>query len=261
MRRSLPVAVVAAIVTIAGAAPGRGISARLAQGNAAAAVESPDTLETAKSYFDHARRLGFAAAGQTTPYLLRAEFTTRASSGVVTTGTYTDTWANEKQWRREAVLGDSRFIRSRNGKKWYRTDDGPDATLLQFVLIALEPLPETSGKHMAKWKVQRDGTDLTRVWRGKENADGTPDTQDFEAYWFDKNGQLVRSYLNGLDIKRDSFEDFNGVHVARQLQVILSGKVGMKISVTQLQPLGAVDTKIFTMKGNDWLRDYTVEVR
>jgi hypothetical protein len=264
MRRTLPATLVVAMMAITGVAPGRGVSARMGQASAASTPAGAASPGDATAYFDHARTLGFPASGQTTPYLLRAEFTTRASSGAVTTGTYTDTWGNDKQWRREAVIGESRFVRSRNGRKWYRLDDGPDAALLQFVLTALEPLPETSSGHMGDWKMQRDpATDeaSTRVWRGKEKPDGTPDPQDFEAYWFNGSGQLIRSYLNGLEVRREDFQDFNGVHVARQLQVILAGKVGMKIDVTVLQPLGSVDSKIFTMKGNDWRREHTTEVR
>jgi hypothetical protein len=264
MRRSIPAAVIAAMMATTGVASVSVLSLRLGSGSGDPATATTASVDSAKTCFDRARKLGFPAAGQATPYLLHAEFTTRASSGVVTTGTYTDTWVSEKQWRREAVIGESRFVRSRNGKKWYRLDDGPDAPLLQFVLTALEPLPEMDGKSQGNWKVDRDpaaGAAVTRVWRGKQNGDGTPDPKDFEAYWFDESGQLVRSYLNGLEIKRENFEDFNGVHVARQLQVNLTGKTGMKIKIKDVQPLGAVDAKIFTVKGNDWRRGYTTEVR
>jgi hypothetical protein len=264
MRLSFPAALIAAIMILTGVAPGRGLAVGSGQLSTVSTTSTADSLDSPKAYFDRARKLGFPAAGQATPYLLRAEFTTRASSGTVMTGTYTDTWVGEKQWRREAVLGESRFVRSRHGKKWYRTDDGPDATLLQFVLTAMEPIPDTNDGHLDKWKLQRDvvdGTAVTKIWHGKQNADGTPDPKDFEGYWFDAKGQLIESYLNGLDIKRDKFADFNGVEVARQLQVMLAGKVGMKIEVTDLQAARTVDSKIFTMKGNDWRREYTSEVR
>jgi hypothetical protein len=261
MRVSFRLVVIAVTLTLTGVASGRGAAANRSQ---ATLLANADNLDSPKSYFDRARKSGFPVAGQTTPYILRAEFTTRASSGAVATGTYTDTWVNDKHWRREAVLADSRFVRSRNGKKWYRLDDGPDAALLQFVLTALEPIPDTDSGHQGNWTVDRDQTDgaaTVRVWRGKEKADGTPDASDFEAYWFDPAGQLIKSYLNGLAIKREKFDDFNGVHVARHLEVVLAGKVGMKIDVTELQRAGAVDSKIFTMKGNDWSREYTSEVR
>jgi hypothetical protein len=257
-------AILAALIPLTGVSTGFGSAARLHQAASSAVTTGAEGLDNATDYFDHARKRGFPAAGQKTPYVLRAEFTTRTTSGAVMKGTYTDTWVNEQKWRREATIGESRFVRSRNGKKWYRVDDGPDAALLQFVLTAMEPIPATdTGRHEEGWKMQRamaDGKATIQVWRGKENSDGTPDPKEFEGYWFNAGGELVRSYLNGLDIKREQFEDFNGVHVARQLQVILTGKVGMRIDVSALQPAGAVDSKMFTLKGNGW-RHYTSEVR
>lgn len=230
----------------------------------AAVPGAPLSTDGAKIRFDRARKLAFPAAGQTTPYVLKAEFTTRGSSGVVETGTYTDTWLSDTKWRREAALGKSRFVRSRNVKKLYRLDEGPDAALLQFVLTAMEPIPAVDSFADSDWKIKPDtidGVATTRVARGLEKPDGTPDNQEFEGYWFDGTGQLVKTYLNALQTRRSGFEDFNGVHVARKVEVLLGGKVGMKIVVTELEPAGTVDQHIFTIKGHDWARQYTSEVR
>jgi hypothetical protein len=219
----------------------------------AAAAESPDS---AKQYFDRARKLGFPAAGSTAPYVLQAEFTTRGSLGVVETGTYTDTWVSDTKWRREAVLGTSRFVRSRNGRKRYRLDEGPDAALLQFVLTAMEPIPNTDSLRDSDWKIRRDTVDdaaTVRVSRGRDNPDGTPDPKQFEGYWFDGNGQLVKTFLNALQTRRTNFASFNGVQVARRVEVLLGGQVGMRIDVTSLGPAGEVDPHIFAIKRHEWL--------
>lgn len=243
---------------------GAGIEGAVARVIPASAPGPTVGADSAKVCFDRARKLGFPAAGQSAPYVLRAEFTTRGSSGVVETGTYTDTWLSDKKWRREAVLGKSRFVRSRNGKKLYRLDEGPDAALLQFVLTALEPIPSTDRFSDSDWKIKPetiDGVATIRVARGRENPDGTPNPKSFEGYWFDGKGQLVKTYLSALQTRRSDFEDFNGVQVARKIEVLLDDKVGMKIDVTELAPAGSVDQHIFTIKGNGWARQYTSEVR
>lgn len=227
-------------------------------------VPNAPVCASAKICFDRARKLGFPAAGQNSPYILHAEFTTRGSSGAVETGTYSDTWLSDTRWRREAIFGKSRFIRSRNGKKFYRIDEGPDAALLQFVLTAMEPIPAAGAVTDSDWRVRTDridGAAATRVARGLEGPDGTPDKQEFEGYWFDETGQLLKSYLNGLQTRRSGFEDFGGVKVARNIEVLLGGKVGMKLNVTQVGPAGTVDQSIFTIKGHTWTRLYTSEVR
>jgi hypothetical protein len=232
--------------------------------NGPAANEGAQTPASVKMYFDRARKLGFPAAGQNEPYILKAEFTARGSSGAVETGSYTDTWVSDTKWRREAAMGKSIFVRSRNGKKRYRLDGGPDAALLQFVLTAMEPIPASDSVRESQWTIKpdvADGVATAGVTRGKLNANGSPDSGDFEGYWFDDSGQLVKTYLNALQTRRSDFEDFNGVHVARRIEVILGGKVGMRIDVTALEPAGNVDSHIFTIKRHDWIREATSEAR
>jgi len=51
-----------------------------------------------------------------------------------------DTWKSDDEWRREATIGKSRFIRARHGEK--RTCyQKSDAGVLRVVLKAMEPIP------------------------------------------------------------------------------------------------------------------------
>jgi hypothetical protein len=258
MSTRLAVAMLAAAMVwpVAGEAAGQ------EQGATATAAAS---FESARTYFDRARTMGFPAAGQRAAYVLKAEFTTRGSSGAVETGTYTDTWVSSTKWRREATLGQSRFVRSQDGKKRFRAAEGPDAPLLQFVLTAMEPLPATDALFLEKdWRVKRDTVDgvaLTRVASVREGAEAMPDAKEFYGFWFDEAGQLVKSRGNGLETRRVDFSDFNGVKVARRVEVTMGGKVGMRIDVKELRPAGKVDGHVFSMKGYGWAREYTFEVR
>jgi hypothetical protein len=264
MRLRFAAAVVAVMTAWPTGVRAEGPGARVKQADRPGAVAGAESFDSAKTYFDRARKLGFPAAGSGAPYVLRAEFTTRGSSGVVQTGTYTDTWVSDTQWRREAVFGKGRFVRSRNGKKRYRLVEGPDADVLQFVLTAMEPIPATDRFAESDWRIKRDvagGVATIRVATGHENPDGTPNPKDFNAYWFDETGQLVRTYLNELQSRRSNFEDFNGMSMARRVEVLLAGKVGMRIDVTELGPAGPVDAGMFTIKRHNWSRQYTTEVR
>jgi hypothetical protein len=238
-----------------------GSAARQQEGTTAAAA----SFDSARTYFDRARKMGFPAAGQSKAYVLRAEFTTRGSSGEVETGTYTDTWVSATKWRREAALGQSKFVRSQDGKKRFRAGDGPDLPLLQFVLTAMEPLPATDALFAEQdWRVKRDAVDgvaATEVASAREGAEVAPDAKEFYGFWFDEAGQLVKSRGNGLETRRMDFSDFNGVKVARRVEVAMGGKVGMRIDVKELGPAGKVDAHMFSMKGREWVRQYTFEVR
>jgi hypothetical protein len=155
-------------------------------------------------------------------------------------------------------------VRSRNGDKRYLTADGPDAALLRIVLIDMEPIPAIDTFVESDWRIKRntvDGIATIRVARGYESPYGIPDAKQFTGYWFDKAGQLVKTYGNGLETRRANFVDFNGANVARRVDVLSGGKLGMRIDVTDLGPAGTVDPGVFALKGHDWVRQFTSEVR
>jgi len=223
-----------------------------------------ETFDSARNYFERGRKAGFPAAAASSPYVLSAEFTARASSGSVEKGTYTDTWVSDSQWRREADLGASRYVRIQNGNARYLLAEGPDAKLLQFVLTETEPIPAIDTFVESDWNIKRDQVDgvaTIRVARGHENDDGTPDPQQFNGYWFDDSGELVKSYGNGLEARRTAFAVSSGVDVARQVDVLFGGKLVMRIDVTGLGPAGTVDPSLFVLKGHEWVRQFTAEVR
>jgi hypothetical protein len=264
MQRRLAAVFAATVMVSALGMGAEDLRAHAQQADSLGTSATAEGFDSAKTYFDRARKLGFPATGIGPPYILRAEFKTRGSSGTLQTGTYTDTWVSDRQWRREAVLGSSRFVRSRNGKKWYRLDEGPDAALLQFVLTAMEPIPTTDTLQESSWKIKHDvvdGAPTVRVARGKANDDGTIDANESEAYWFDETGQLVATRLNELQTRRSKFEDFNGMRVARRVETLVDGKVGMRIDVTALGPAGVVDSHMFVIKKHDWRRQFAGEAR
>ncbi len=223
-----------------------------------------ESFESARTYFERGRKVGFPAAGTGPAYILEAKFTTRGISGTVETGTYTDTWVSDSQWRREATFGTSRFIRSRNGEKYYLLAEGPDAKMLGLVLMEMEPIPAIDTFTESDWRIKRDmvdGVATIRVARGHEDPDGTPDPGQFNSYWFDETGLLVKSYGNAMETRRSQFSDFNGTKVARRIDVIYRGNLALRIDVTELEPAGTVDKGMFTIKRHEWVRQFTSEVR
>lgn len=81
------------------------------------------------------------------------------------------------------------------------------------------------------------------------------------AFWFDEKNQLVKTHGYGLETRRLEFSDFNGMQVARRVDVLNAGKLAMRIEVKELEPTGTVDPAIFVLRGHDWSRQFTDEVR
>ena len=208
-----------------------------------------ESFLSAKSYFEKARALSIPSSG----YVLKTAFTAGVSGGLAS-GTSTTTWLSGTQWRQEATLGDSKVVRTRNGDKRYLLDEGPNVPLIRIALSAIDPIPYSSDVIESDWRIKRDtvdGISTIRVARGYEAPDGTPDRQQFNGYWFDNSGQLVKSYQIGLEIKRYEPENFNGTNTAHRIDVLANGKIGMRIQVTSVEPSGQPDPAIFVLQGHE----------
>ena len=222
-----------------------------------------ENFETARTYFERGREISFPSAGRGKPYVLHAEFEV-GKSGTVEKGIYTDTWLSDTQWRREASLGKSRYIRSRNGDKTYQVADGPDANLLRFVVRVTEPIPATDTFVESDWRIKRDtvnGARAVRVLTGYESPEGQLDPEQARGYWFDGAGVLVKTYFSGVETLRSEFADFNGVKIARQINLLKNGALGMRIRIADVSPAGQVPAKDFEVRGHEWTHAFTDQVR
>jgi len=223
-----------------------------------------DAFDSARDYFERGRQLGFLAAANKSPYLLHATIQAKISGGVVGAGQYTDTWMSDTEWRREASIGTSRVIRARHGDKYYRQSNGPDAPLLQFAMKALEPIPAIDTFVESDWKIKRDsvdGVNAVRVLTGYVNSEGEFDPEHVRAFWFDDSGQLLKSYYLGTETRRSEFQDFSGVHIARRIDVVYNGRLGMLIQVTDIAAAESLPDGTFEISGHEWTRAFTDETR
>jgi hypothetical protein len=223
-----------------------------------------ETFESARTYFERGRRVSFLAAGSDKPYVLRADFEAKTSAGIVDKGQYQDTWLSNNQWRREASIGKSRYVRSRNEEKRYEFAEGPDVGLLRFVLKTTEPIPAIDTFVESDWRIKRDtvgGVRAVRVLAGYESPDGKLDPEQARGYWFDDSGLLLKTYLSGIETQWSDFEDFSGFKVARQIGLREDGKLVMRIHVIELVPATAEPPNYFEIKGHQWQRAFTAEER
>jgi hypothetical protein len=222
-----------------------------------------ESFESAHTYFERGRKAGFPATG-TTPYQLRAEFQTKGVSGAVESGRYEDTFVDDQHWRREAWFGTSHIVRSRNGEKRYRLEEGPQAGLVRLVLRITEPIPAIDTFIESDWRINRtndNGESSVRVLSGYESPEGKLDPQHARAYWFTSSGQLIETYSNGIETRRSNFQEFAGLSVARTVAIYSNGGVALKLAVTELSANPNISPKLFELKGHEWTRQFTDEVR
>jgi len=185
-----------------------------------------ETFESARTYFERGRHIGFPAAGTGVPYVLRAEFEAKGKSETAEKGRYEDTWLSDTQWRREAWFANSHYVRSRNGEKTYQFAEGEDAGILRFVLRTLEPIPAIDTFTESDWRIKRDTVDgvrTVRVLAGYESPEGNLDPEQARGYWFDDTGLLLKTYFKGIETRRSEFVDFAGVKIAHRVDVRKDG--------------------------------------
>lgn len=223
-----------------------------------------ETFESARTYFERGRHIGFLAAGNAPPYVLRAEFEARAKSGKIEKGRYEDTWLSDGRWRREAWFAGSHYVRSRNGDKTYQFAEGEDAAILRFVLKVLEPIPAIDTFVESDWRIKRDtinGNRTVRVLAGYESPEGKLDPEQARGYWFDDTGLLVQTYFKGIETRRAEFEEFAGVRIARRIDVLKDDKVAMQVRITETSSAGPMPAKSFEVPHHEWTRAFTDEAR
>jgi hypothetical protein len=223
-----------------------------------------ETFESARAYFERGRHVGFPAIANGPPYVLQAVFRAKVSAGTLEDGHYVDTWKSDSEWRREASIDKSRYVRTRLGEKGYELAEGPDVSLLRAVLRVTEPIPAMDTFVESDWKIKRDtidGEKTVRVLTGYESLDGTLDPEHARGYWFDETGKLVKTYFMGIETRRSAFEDFGGAQIAHQIKVLSNGGLVMFINVTQVSPAGNLPANMFKLRGHKWTRAFTDEAR
>ena len=223
-----------------------------------------ETFDSARNYFEHGRQVSFLAAGNGPAYVLRATFQARVAAGTVETGQYVDTWKSDEEWRREATIGKSRFVRARHGGKRYLLSEGSDAGILRLIVRVMEPIPAVDSFIESDWRIKRDTVDGVKTFRvlaGYESPDGELDPVHARGFWFDENGRLVKTFFAGLESRRLEFQEFGGVQIAHQITLLNEGKLAMLIRVADPAPAETISPDKFDVPRHKWTRAFTDEVR
>ena len=133
-----------------------------------------------------------------------------------------------------------------------------------MVMMFLEPIPASDTMTESDWRIRRDpvnGIDAIRVFRGPEGANGELDAAKSQGYWFDKDGQLIKSFVSGVEVTSSNIESYGGVQVAHRIVVSKDGKPAAIITVSEIGPADPAVAKSFKLNGHEWQRAFTAEVR
>jgi hypothetical protein len=225
-----------------------------------------EDLGTAGAAFEHGRTASTLSASAKAPYVLTAKFSINLPSGPVE-GSYADTWQDATHWRREVTMGQSRVVRSCDSGQQYLLSDGPQARLARIILTLVEPIPATDTFTESDWTLQRDSTmgNALLVLRGRKDPDQPLDPARTSGFWFDSSGRLVQAYAATLAVSYSDYQPFGAGQEPRSIvgRVKPGGGVALRIEVGPPEPLdpAAVKKDTFRIRGHEWKRQFTAEVR
>ena|SRR5215469_779538 len=105
----------------------------------------------------------------------------------------------------------------------------------------------------ADWRIKRDSVasiNRIRLAAGYESPSGDPDPEQFRGFWFDQAGNLVKTYLRGVETRRSNFSPFAGFRFAQEIQVFQNKALVMLIKVNEVTSPGDLPDGLFEIKGH-----------
>ena len=72
---------------------------------------------------------------------------------------------------------------------------------------------------------------------------------------------MNRNNFQGLEARRSDFQPFGDTQVAHRIVVRQDGRIGLIIQLTGMSKPDAISDNTFELRGHDWTRAFTDQVR
>jgi TonB family protein len=205
--------------------------------------------QTPEEFFARARQLSdLEAAG--IPFHLKATYVASGDAEFTGNGTYEEWWQSKDVWRKEATLGDYKYVEIENGDKLsaYETSSYVPLRLRQAMRAVLIRIPADAGAS-GGWKMQHkklNGVDLT-VLSNKNICDpGHSKVECVTQDYFTADGVFRIHVVDAVEDLFNGLQPFQNLLISRDVTEAVNGTVILTISVTSLEPLSAGTEKILS---------------
>jgi TonB family protein len=204
----------------------------------AAAAPLPDP-KTPEEFFARARQLSDLEASGV-PFHLKATYVASGDTEFTGNGTYEEWWQSKDRWRKEATLGDFRYVAINNGgtTNAYTSSDYVPLRLRQ-AMGAIEIGNSFKENAAKKWQMQKkavSGVELTVISAKFPIAPSgahPPNRVDY----FTAKGILRIFQSNGTLTLYNNWQPFQNLLVSRSFQVISGKDRVLDISIDSLETL------------------------
>ena len=232
----------------AGAPATPAISAKVAAPAVTPSIPAPlPDLRTPEEFFARARQLSdLEAAG--IPFHLKATYVASGDAEFTGNGTYEEWWQSKDLWRKEATLGDYKYvaIKMNGAEKDYGTSSYTPLRLRQAFEFSLVSTPVITDDS-PRWEVQHQtlkGVDLTVVSSQYQCPRATSPAQCERKEFFTAEGQLGAESSYGIEALFDDFQSFHSLLIPRSINVASSEGTLLTISIQSPDPLGANEEQL-----------------
>ena len=216
----------------------------------AAAIQTAEP-KTPAEFFARARQLSdLIAAG--IPFHLKATYVATGDTEFTGNGTYEEWWESKDLWRKEATLGDYKYVLIKNGGKFARYDTSAYIPLRLRQVFQSLPIPFPSLRVASSyWERQHqkiEKVDLTVLIQeappgGNRTTASARDPRYDQRYYFDAGGLMRIRTKDATVTIYNEFQTFQNLAVPRRIEVSAGSAPFLTITVDLLEPLGT-DAKV-----------------
>jgi TonB family protein len=210
----------------------------------AAATPLPDP-QTPEEFFARARQLSDLEASGI-PFHLKATYVASGDAEFTGNGTYEEWWQSKDLWRKEATLGDYKYVETEYGGKnsVYGSSDYIPLRLrqmLQTVVIRIAPEAGSTSNWKLKHK-KLNGVDFSVLSSEVLCGTGRSKVKCVTDYYFTSQGLLRIRLKASVEAVYNGFQEFRGFEIPRA--IVVGGGNGeiLTISITSLEPLSPTES-------------------
>jgi len=206
----------------------------------AAAAPLPDP-QTPEEFFARARQLSDLEASGI-PFHLKATYVASGDTEFTGNGTYEEWWQSKDLWRKEATLGDYKYVEIESGGKLslYGSSDYVPLRLRQMldaVVIRIAPDAGTSREWQLKHQMLK-GVDLVVLSSEKTYEEPKFKVPYVTSDYLTSGGVLRIQMTDGVEDLYNDFQPFQHLLTPRKIDVAGDGTAVLTISIPLLERLG-----------------------
>jgi TonB family protein len=204
--------------------------------------------QTPEEFFARARALSDLEASGV-PFHLKATYVASGDAEFTGNGTYEEWWRSKDLWRKEATLGDYKYVAIKNGDTTsaFSTGQYVPLRLRQAMNKVLIRIPSDAGTSR-RWKLKHkklNGVDFRVLATEEECGDHSAKVECVTQDYLSPDGVLRIHVEKGVESVYNNFHAFRGLSIPTKIMTSGDGVLILTLSIDSIELLNANETVLF----------------